>query len=150
RAFTSFRVVINGKQAVIAEKPGGAWKEAVECEISHSLRPGQNEVTVEVGNDQGPPALWLEVKGPECLLRTDGSWTVTPEGAFPSPARRATAPGKLVAGNSVAGGERPADSLRACWPTLLLFAAIAAALVGAAHLWRRLTTQGTARQLPDL
>src|SRR6266568_9125006 len=58
RAYRSVSVRVND-QAVATTPPAADGRQPLELDIAPHLRPGDNRIEVEVGNDVGPPALWL-------------------------------------------------------------------------------------------
>ena len=75
RAMRRFSVSING-QRVGDSSPHVNWKRTQTIDVTSYLRPGVNQVQLQVANDRGPPALWLTIESGagDVLLVSDGTW----------------------------------------------------------------------------
>ena len=152
RAFKRFEVRINGmlvdattvSPALTASGSTGAagiatpdWKSATEIDVTGTLRSSTNEISVSVTNNRGPPALWLSLQADAFKLNTDGDWESSLSGAMWRNARAASQPMEIGPGNPFFGGEHAYKALGKEWRTLLVFAAIAAAMVLGGAWWAR-------------
>ncbi len=111
---------------------------------SRSSFAGENDLTVTVTNASGPPALWLAVSCPENVLVSDKSWEASLAGATWLPAALAAEPVPFANVDRDGIAEQVIPSLRKVWPTWLIFAVAAAALLFFGHRW---LAGGTARGL---
>ncbi|HJT78448.1 MAG TPA: tetratricopeptide repeat protein [Gemmataceae bacterium] len=136
RGFTDCSVLVNGRPVALPE--GAPWSRLRTADVAELLRAGPNEVRAVVANDSGPPALWLSLEGPGWSIASDGAWRVALDGATECPARLAGQVPELRPGNGAAGGNGTLPSVRARWPALLLFAALATAILfGVRAAWKR-------------
>jgi hypothetical protein len=77
RALRGFALFVNGAEA--ARDDGARWREAQEVDATPWLRPGSNELRVEVAHATGPALLELRVEGaPE--LDSGPAWRVRIDG----------------------------------------------------------------------
>jgi Flp pilus assembly protein TadD len=113
------------------------WNDVRDCVIGSLLQSGTNEIEVVVVNDIGPPALWFLLEAPDWSVASDEQWTVSQDGATARSAHIAGEPLPIRRGNGAEGGDKTLESLRARWPTLLVFAAIAATVLVAANFIAR-------------
>ncbi len=138
RALRSARVFVNGSAVQPSPGGGGSWRRPRRFELAPRLRPGRNELRIEVWNRTGPPLLSLHVDGLEGPpLRSDGSWSVSLDGG---PARQATAADDTRRHPATLAVETPAEALRA-----IRTPALALALAGAAAC---LALHGRGARLP--
>jgi tetratricopeptide (TPR) repeat protein len=114
---------INNRPVSLPASPN--WKQTVAADVAMDLRAGTNEILVAVGNDTGPPALWLNLAWPGGQVMSDGDWQTTIAGSLAEPARLAVEPMPVRPGNPIAQTERTADSIRSQAPVLGLFALVA-------------------------
>jgi hypothetical protein len=120
RALRSFRVLVNGVAVPGAAGDGSDWRSPLEIDVAPWLRPGANELSVEVKNPVGPALLSLRLEGIEPPLRSDPSWRVAVDGRE-GLARIADDTLRSIRATEV---ETPAEALRRRWvAVLLLFAA---------------------------
>ena len=76
RAYGAARVYLNGEELPEARRDGERWREASRVELGGRLRPGDNELRVDVSNPHGPALLSLRAQGlPEPLV-TGPAWSV--------------------------------------------------------------------------
>jgi tetratricopeptide (TPR) repeat protein len=139
--------MINGAAVELPAAEAGNWKPVRELEVSGRLRPGENEVVATMFSDSGYPALWLVLAaegatGRRPLLVSDAEWESSHAGATWRPARLAALPMPPgIQELATQGGYRPLRTTMAAlgcrWPTLLVFAAIAAGAVFVAGRWER-------------
>lgn len=124
RFYRQGRVLLNGEPLPLSG--AGDWKQSRTADVS--LRPGRNEIRVEVVNGFGPPALWLTLEGEGLAVATDGTWEASLAGAVWRPARRATEPMSAWASRPTLDAQpSPLAALRSTFPLLLFFAALAGA-----------------------
>lgn len=135
RAATSADIKINGSRVELTST--GNWKDRRSAEVATQLRAGTNVIEARVFHANGPPALWLALRGAGQTLRTDASWQTSFAGSAWRAAAVSTAPRIPGPGNLIFGGETTFGSLRNIWRTWLLFALAAGAIVTAAFKWRR-------------
>jgi Flp pilus assembly protein TadD len=133
--FKECSVHVNGRPVAFPE--AGPWNRLRTADVTGLLRAGTNEVRALVGNDTGPPALWLFLEVPGWSITSDGRWRVSLDGARECSAHLAGEPADMRRGNALEGGDRTLTSLRARWPTLLLFAALSAVALVAVRAARR-------------
>jgi tetratricopeptide (TPR) repeat protein len=131
RAARRFAVAINGQAVDV--RPGRNWKEITGVEVARHLRGGTNTIEARVRNDNGPPALWLELAGEGLRLRSDGRWECSATESAWCQAAEAKAPRLPGPGNLMAGGEETPGALRAVWPLWALWGGLAAGF----WLWGR-------------
>jgi len=136
RAFREYVLWVNGTRIAASGSAETNWKRVKEYDVRWTLRPGENEVVVEVANATGPPALWLTIETDALTLHTDRRWQAQAgEGPWLA-ARPATQlqrlPEEMVNPTVVAGWLR-------AWPVILLWvaAALAATCVGLRWASRR-------------
>jgi len=74
-AFGAVRVYLNGTEVAAARRDHSLGRAETVVDVSGYLRPGANDLRVEVANDRGPALLSLRAEGlPEPLL-SDASWS---------------------------------------------------------------------------
>lgn len=94
RALGTARLLLNGSEVEGARREASLGRAERAVEVAAALRPGENELRVDVANPRGPALLWLAGEGLPQPLVTDPSWSVRDEerlyaGAmFASDARR--------------------------------------------------------------
>src|SRR4029077_218605 len=103
--------------------------------VSGHVKPGTNEISVEVSNPNGPPALWLSLKAGEFILNTGENWQASFAGAVWQPARLASKPAPIRKGSALYSEQTPIRSLLARLPLLLVFLAFAMCLLLAVRWW---------------
>jgi tetratricopeptide (TPR) repeat protein len=126
-AFHHYSVTLNGQELTAPSDHGRNWKERERFEVSNQLHAGQNEIVVTVSSSNSPPCLWLVLDTGRERLVTSEEWESSYAGAAWRPARLATRPMPTPAGSELSGGEMIAASIRKCWPTLLILAALSSA-----------------------
>jgi tetratricopeptide (TPR) repeat protein len=135
RGYRRVALAVNGHDVPLpAEGSGTPWDAVTEVDVGPYLRAGENDLSVRVGNDTGPPALWLDLDAGGLRVLSDASWESSLEGATWSPARPAGAPAPTRDGTAGADRPRTVEGLRARWPLLLGLAGLSAALVAAGRL----------------
>ncbi len=122
RALERARLSLNGRSVPVPRDPA-SWKDPRRVDVAPWLREGANELSVEVVNGYGPPALWLELELPDGRLRTDREWEVSWAGAaWQRAALAREARGRIF--DPERRVERVAPSIGVVWPWLLLIAAV--------------------------
>jgi tetratricopeptide (TPR) repeat protein len=136
-------VRING--ASVRFRPNDSWKEIASVEVPELLRAGTNAIEVRVFNDNGPPALWLQLTTNQEALRSDTSWKVSLAGSSWHHATPATAVKTPRSGNSIASSESTFAAARKIWVLCIVLFAIAS--VTGAFIWNLSYRYFTARRL---
>jgi hypothetical protein len=136
RAFRRAQVVLNGRRVRLEGEEQG-WKETRRADVTQLLRQGDNELSVTVGNDAGPPALWLSLDAGEQTIETGPAWTASIAGS----AWRGAVPATEPPGRERIDPERklisPWRALGLQMGTLLTFALISCAVAWWGVLARR-------------
>jgi len=131
RAFRRYTLRINGTTIGSGPAQNASWKDPQRYEVAAALRPGRNEIEVEVTRLTGPPALWLVLHADQATIKTDGRWQArSGEGAW-SPVHLAREP----VPNPVAENlPTVVEAWRDAWRIILVWLALAlgATVVG---LW---------------
>jgi len=146
-AMLSFRAMrratlwINGHGVPLPEQPEADWKHAKQVDVASYLRRGDNEIEVGVTSARGPPALALRLVAADGGTETDDTWSVSLAGASWCRATLATAPLEPSRAGTDRGLPGTRASLRARWPTLLGFGALAAIAVVVVRLGGRRWTR---------
>jgi tetratricopeptide (TPR) repeat protein len=133
--FRQYTLSINGKAVAAPAQPKSTWKQPDRFEVSRELRAGENQIAVAVLNSNGPPVMWLSLDTGGLQLNSDETWQASYAGAVWRPARLAGKPRVVLAGGPGYGEEEPWASLRARWPTLLIFAMLSAAGYWLVNRW---------------
>ena len=118
-----FQLRVNGVGAKTIEVRN--WKDVSTIDILPLLQIGTNVVEVDVFNDNGPPALWLNLATNNVALQSDLRWEASFAGSSWRPVADSTIPRFPGPGNLSAGGEQTIRSLRTIWPIWLGFTCIA-------------------------
>ena len=134
-AFRGCSVELNGRSIDLPASE--RWNEVRTCDVAAQLRAGANEIRAVVANDVGPPALWLSLEGPGWSVVSDDRWSASLDGAAERSAHPADQPLPIERGSGAAGGNRTLESLPACLPALLFFAALSAGVLLAVHVAAR-------------
>ncbi len=127
RALREYCVWINEQDVVEDRDPLGDWKNVQTHDVVETLKPGQNEILVEVRHNRAPPALWLVLEAGDRLVKTDATWEARSKTTNWATARLATEPMDhpiLESSPTVTEGWRRA------WPMALVWLAIASLLTG--------------------
>jgi tetratricopeptide (TPR) repeat protein/4-amino-4-deoxy-L-arabinose transferase-like glycosyltransferase len=139
RALRRAEVKING--ALVQLPQNRNWKKSASIDVGEQLHAGTNVVEVRVFNDNGPPALWLALRGDQLSVETDKNWEVSFAGSSWRPAALATAAKDPGPGNAVTDAEGTFEAAQKLWPLWILLFAVAG---GGIVLWcvssKRLTT----------
>ena len=77
RAMRACRLWLNGAPIALPGAAARHWREYRSLELAAGLRPGANELRVEVINPTGPAMLSLRLGGLPQPLVSDGSWTAS-------------------------------------------------------------------------
>ncbi|MEE9606359.1 MAG: hypothetical protein V3U03_01365 [Myxococcota bacterium] len=80
RALRRFALWLNGEAVPAGRSDGSRWREASRFALTSLLRPGENELRVDVTHLSGPALLSLRVEGLGQPLTSDASWTVAIDG----------------------------------------------------------------------
>jgi Tfp pilus assembly protein PilF len=137
RCFKQGELILNGVR--VAGTGGSSWKQTSHLNVANYIRPGTNEIEVQVACDNGLPALSLELAMDGLLLKSDEDWQSSLAGAVWLPARKASRPFVDPApGNFLYGGEDIQGAVRQCWPMLIVFLIVAALAFAAREHWRGL------------
>jgi tetratricopeptide (TPR) repeat protein len=137
-ALHSYALLINGAAPSPPTRSGHNWKQADRYEVAPLLRVGENQIAVTVFNTNGPPALWLCLRGPGLELCGDQNWQASYAGATWRSASLASGPKIVAPGNQLYGRDPPWASLQGRWPLLMLFIGLSA---GGDWLLRRWTSE---------
>lgn len=135
RAFRDAVLRVNGQPVALA--PAASWKAERQADIAGALRPGPNELRVEVANAAGPPALWLVLELPGEVVVTDQRWESRWAGAAAAPAALAEAPASGDRVDRLGLVPSPLAAVARHLPLLAAFALLSILLVEGARLARR-------------
>ncbi|HEX4653309.1 MAG TPA: glycosyltransferase family 39 protein [Candidatus Udaeobacter sp.] len=130
RALRRAEVKINGASVQLPQNPN--WKQIASIDVGEQLRAGTNVAEVRVFNHNGPPALWLALRGDQLSVATDQNWEVSFAGSSWRHAALATAAKTPGRGNAVADGEDTFEAAQRLWPLWTLLLAVAG---GGIILW---------------
>ena len=131
RALGRAEVNINGASVQLPQNPN--WKKLASIDVGKQLGAGTNVVEVRVFNYNGPPALWLALRGDQLSVATDQNWEVSFAGSSWRHAALATAAKTPGLGNAVTDGVRSFEAAQKLWPLWILLLALAG---GGIILWR--------------
>ena len=131
RGLRRAEVNINGASVQLPQNRN--WKKTASVDVGEQLRAGTNVVEVRVFNHNGPPALWLALRGDQLSVATDQNWDVSFAGSSWRHAALATAAKTPGRGNVVTDGERTFEAAQKLWLLWILLLAIAG---GGIILWR--------------
>jgi hypothetical protein len=117
RALRRFQAHLNGDAVEGASGDGARWRHERVVDLTSLLRPGLNQLRVDVENAHGPPLLSLRMEGLAEPLRSDPTWSVRIDDGGPQPAIVAddTRPNPASF-----GVETPLEALARCADTALL------------------------------
>jgi len=79
RAFRGFDVWLNGAALPGGRDDGARWREERRLPLT-PLRPGWNEIRIDVANAHGPALVSLRIEGLAEPVVSDASWTVSSDG----------------------------------------------------------------------
>jgi len=142
RAMWRADVKINGASAL--SRPSRNWKESTSIDVAEQLHGGTNVIEARVFNQNGPPALWLNLTTDQLNLHSDKNWEASIAGSswrHAALASTAKTPGR---GNSISGGIRTFDAVKKIWWFWIVLTAIAFGFAFLRHVSRKQST--TARQ----
>jgi tetratricopeptide (TPR) repeat protein len=137
RAAKRVQLKINGRPVDIGTSRN--WKDLSSADILTHLRAGTNTIEARVFNDDGPPALWLELVTDQLTLRSDQTWETSFVGSAWRRAALATKPKIPGRGNPMAGGEGTLAALAVVWPIWVVFWGLSLAICAAGWWWLRRT-----------
>jgi hypothetical protein len=137
RAFRRGFVIINGVPIKELSLTGDHWKSPHNCQVAKFLKAGENQISVTVKNERGPPALWLKLNLGGSSFGTDTTWQVSRAGAAWESAAPADQTTVIRPGNYFFGRERTFDSLRRQWKFLLVVGALNFGLIGLGYKFQR-------------
>jgi Flp pilus assembly protein TadD len=132
-AFGQYSITLNSAPIPNRKTAGDTWRQTVTYDVASYLRPGLNDIRIDVRNNAGPPALSCCLSADEETIRSDSQWEVTLNGGASHPARPASTPMEPRAGNRIGAREQSLDGLRAYWPLLLMFAVGTATLIALSY-----------------
>ena len=92
RCFHAGDATLNDTPIPLACAGESDWKHAGEQDVTTTLHPGANSLSVRVRSRFGPPALWLSIEGPGIAAATGARWEASRDGSAWLPARLATTP----------------------------------------------------------
>jgi hypothetical protein len=90
RAFKLAAILVDGHCVLEASSSLQDWKQEKSVDITGFLAPGAHQIRIDVGNENGPPALLAFSR--EVGLRTGADWEASKDGESWAPARLAGAP----------------------------------------------------------
>jgi len=141
RALRRYTLRVNGVEiGGSPAKETTSWKRAREHEIAAALKPGRNDIEVEVLRKTGPPALWLVMKSDYSTITTDARWTARAGTSAWAPIRLATTP---MSHGITKASPRTVDAWRAAWRMALLWFGIASGIALTAGWWLRRQPRST-------
>jgi hypothetical protein len=126
RAMRAFQLWVNGVRLGSGPDPDHHWRGFQRFGLGEVLRPGENEIRVEVTNPTGPPLLALRLDGLPDTVVSDASWSVTPEDG---PTRPATRVGTERVNPSSYSMPSPAEALGTRGDGVLAIFVVSAALL---------------------
>ena len=132
-----YSLLINGVAPGSPPQSAHNWKQPDHFEAGRLLLVGENRIAVTVFNTNGPPALWLCLRGAGLELCSDEKWQASYAGATWRAASLANSPKIVAPGNQLYGRDAPWPSLRARWPLLALFVALSAGGYWLVSRWPR-------------
>jgi Flp pilus assembly protein TadD len=147
RGYRRCEIAVNGREVPLPQlSPDGNWKQPTDVDVALFLRVGENQLIAQVSNDNGPPALWLLLFIGGETLASSTEWEASLLGATWLPARLASSPPGLRAGNQAWSQERTFAAVRSHGIVLLLLVALAAALLAAGwYVLRRFSPLSSSR-----
>lgn len=131
RALREYCIYLNDHDIIEDKDPGADWKNVQTHDVAHALKPGQNEIMVEVRYHRAPPALWLVLEAGDFILKTDASWEARSKSTNWAPARLATEP---MDHDILDSSPTVAEAWRRAWPMAIVWGAIASLLTGVGWL----------------
>jgi tetratricopeptide (TPR) repeat protein len=139
RAMRRADVRING--ASVPSRSRSNWKENTSIDVAEQLHAGKNVIEARVFNQNGPPALWLNLTADQLDLRSDKNWEASIAGSSWRHAALASAAKNPGGGNSIAGGTRTLDAVKKIWWFWIVLTAIPFGIAFLWHVrWKECTT----------
>jgi hypothetical protein len=80
RAYRGHVVSLNGEGLPDGRDDGANWRRERTLDIAPRLRPGWNEIRIDVANAHGPALIALRISGLAEPVTSDGSWEVLQDG----------------------------------------------------------------------
>jgi hypothetical protein len=80
RAYRGYLVMLNGEALPEGRDDGATWRSERRLELAPQLRPGWNEIRIDVANVHGPALIALRITGLAEPVSSDGSWEVFQDG----------------------------------------------------------------------
>jgi hypothetical protein len=124
RALGSYEVRVNGDPLAGGRDDGSDWRRERPLDLGAALRPGRNQLRIDIANAHGPALLSLRVDGLAEPVRSDGSWLVFQDGRLLGSAISADDtrrnPGSLAVETPARALRDQADGLLACFMLGLL------------------------------
>ncbi len=122
RAMQRAEIKINGSS--VGFRSPRNWKENTTIDVSNQLHAGGNIIEARVFNQNGPPALWLNLIADQLTLRSDETWEASIAGSVWHQAALASAAKIPCCGNPVAGGPGTLDAVKKNWPLWITLVAM--------------------------
>ena len=138
RGFRHIRAVLNDHVLASKTEESNRWTDRIPINVAAFCQPGMNRLTIEVSNDNGPPALWASFVSPELAFRSDGQWTASLMGAVTLPAISATALPTIGPGNPLYEEAKPTDWGSAACVLILSSVTVVAGWASARFILQRL------------
>jgi hypothetical protein len=80
RAYRGYVVMLNDEALPQGRDDGATWRSERRLELAPRLRPGWNEIRIDVANAHGPALIALRITGLAEPVSSDGSWEVFQDG----------------------------------------------------------------------
>jgi len=80
RAFRGYTATLNGESVPGGSDDGADWRSERSFDLTRQLRPGFNELRIDVANAHGPALLALRIEGLAEPVVSDSSWGVWHDG----------------------------------------------------------------------
>jgi hypothetical protein len=142
RAMRRAEIKVNGSS--VGFRSPQNWKENTTIDVSNQLHAGGNIIEARVFNQNGPPALWLNLIADQLTLRSDETWEASIAGSVWHQAALAPAAKIPCCGNPVAGGPGTLDAVKKNWPVWIILVATGCVVAAA---WRVLIKKCSLQRL---
>ncbi len=142
RAMQRAEIKINGSS--VGFRSPRNWKENTTIDVSNQLHAGGNIIEARVFNQNGPPALWLNLIADQLTLRSDETWEASIAGSVWHQAALASAAKIPCCGNPVAGGPGTLDAVKKNWPLWIILVAMGCVV---SAVWYVLTEKFSTQRL---